>query len=309
MLKNLLLLAAPVLMLSSSCASVNQDAYDSALDKYRSASGHKAMAVCLSSGKGEVTLGTECSTTTEARDGVLRGCSNGVGKNPSCSNCQLVFVDDQQIFDALGYFKELARTSNNNLGAAAVALAASEEVPTLPAPDPKDYLIKGFNPSPSQMPSGSSGGESGIPASDSPSVPGTLQSSSCPTTLAYLAPKLPQYSDPDLTRMRTTIIETNVSDVMQQSIKQGYTPSSAADAALRQAQSDQQSLKSAESCLGGAAADPDKAARALQDGTFDFSNTSVSASCAKAYVLGYYGWVTNREVAVALACMAHSGSQ
>jgi uncharacterized protein len=150
----------------------------------------------------------------------------------------------------------------------------------------------------SQQLGSSSGADSGGSAN-------SAQGGSCPATLAYLAPQLPRYNDPGLTSIRTQILQSNLSNVMRQAISMGYTPQSAASAALQQAKSEEQSLHSAESCMVGFASDPAQAERSLQNGTFDFSiQNSATIDCAKAYVASYYAWVSSRETALGLACLA-----
>jgi hypothetical protein len=128
----------------------------------------------------------------------------------------------------------------------------------------------------------------------------------CPATLAYLAPKLPQYDDPQLTAVRSSILQTRIADVMQRSRALGYTPQSAAKAALQQSAEFQKSMSQADSCLRDASATPDADVAAVKSGRYSFRNrgSSVSAQCAKAWIADYYGYILNRETAVALSCLS-----
>jgi hypothetical protein len=111
-------------------------------------------------------VNSKSRTAAVARESVLRSWSTGIDNQAPCSNCQLTFLDDEQIFDEPGYFNEAARRINNSMAA-----SASGTLTFMPDPNPRDYLMKASNPSPSQQAStqnGSVGSPNAQPEAASP---------------------------------------------------------------------------------------------------------------------------------------------
>lgn len=133
-----------------------------------------------------------------------------------------------------------------------------------------------------------------------------VRDGNCPMTLAHLGSKLPRYNDSDLNLLRNTILKTNMMDVMREARRQGFSPQAAARATLEQAREFRKSQDSAEECIRAAAAgNPARIISSLQNGTYDLGRgVGITTSCAKAYVLFYYGLVSNEEMAIAMACLA-----
>lgn len=138
-------------------------------------------------------------------------------------------------------------------------------------------------------------------------VVGTGAHAECHADLSYLADKLPKYDRSDLDQIRNMILGTDLRSGLDKARSQGYTPSTAAAAALQQAQASEQARPQAEECVRSTAVDPDGAMRQLENGTYSFTNDGgVMDSCAAAYVLFYYSLVANKEAAIGMACIANS---
>lgn len=130
------------------------------------------------------------------------------------------------------------------------------------------------------------------------------QGSSCPQNLASLSPRLANYADPELRSLRSTILNLNINDVMQNARGMGYSPAAAARLSLQQAESDEAALPQAEACIRSSSNNPAGAIQSLRNGTFAFDNASIPSACAKGYVVAYWGALANRETASAMACLA-----
>ena len=131
----------------------------------------------------------------------------------------------------------------------------------------------------------------------------------CPRTLAYLAPRLPQYPDADLQKARSLILETDLREAFRGLLARGYTTATAAQAAFEQAKADEERIPDMELCIRRSTDNPDQVISALRDGTYKFElGGNIMGSCAKAYVLFYMGYVANKEAAVGIACWAQHES-
>jgi hypothetical protein len=67
---------------------------------------HKAMAICLSNGNITMISGDE--TVNLAQIAVVDACSTGIAgeqRFPTCNDCQLVYVDGEQMFDPVKYYE------------------------------------------------------------------------------------------------------------------------------------------------------------------------------------------------------------
>lgn len=104
------------------------------------------------------------------------------------------------------------------------------------------------------------------------------------------------------------VLQQDLRQALQSARAQGYTPQAAAKAALDQAREFERGGPDAEACIRQSAIDPGRAIADLRSGAFDFNNIgphgAMNKTCAKAYVLYYYGVLANREAALGMACHA-----
>jgi hypothetical protein len=103
--------------------------------------------------------------------------------------------------------------------------------------------------------------------------------------------------------MRNAILQTDMLAAMETAKGMGFSPSSAASAALAQARQADATLRSAEACVVAVSTDPGLLSR-LKTGRYSFSSGSISETCAKSYVLAHMNAIANRESVVAMACWA-----
>jgi hypothetical protein len=131
-------------------------------------------------------------------------------------------------------------------------------------------------------------------------------SQECPTTLAYLAPRLPRYNDANLEQMRTAVLQSNIVEAMQRARAQGATPTEAAAAALDVSVQAKDQLSTAAECVRQLSPEPEKAMAELQNGMFRFTGSQTAMeACASQYVLLYYMAVSAKETAIVAACLAN----
>lgn len=138
------------------------------------------------------------------------------------------------------------------------------------------------------------------PSRTLPSTPPT----SCPQTLSSLSIRLANYADPELRSLRTAILSQSMTEVMQNARSMGYSPAEAARLSLQQAQADEAAIPQAESCIRSSTNNPEAVIQSLRNGTYDFDRSSVPSSCARAYVVAYWGVLMNRETGAAISCFA-----
>lgn len=135
-------------------------------------------------------------------------------------------------------------------------------------------------------------------------APNSSTNGACPEDLSHLASSMPRYSDSMLSQARQAVLQTNIRQAMSTARAQGYSPRQAAAATLEQARQAEASMPEAESCIRAAAADPHGVLSQLKLGTYQFGTGSITADCARAYVLAHYQALANRGAATAMACMA-----
>jgi hypothetical protein len=130
----------------------------------------------------------------------------------------------------------------------------------------------------------------------------------CPTTLSYLADRLPRYHDSQLEQLRTAILQWNVAQSLQEARTRGATPAQAAASALDLAERTKSQLPRAEECIRKLSTEPDHTMAALQNGTFVFSDAPMNAvqACAHSYVGSYYMVVATKEAAIVAACLSNT---
>jgi hypothetical protein len=128
----------------------------------------------------------------------------------------------------------------------------------------------------------------------------------CPTTLSYLADRLPRYNNEGLERMRNAVLNTNVAEEMKRATAQGSTTAQAAAALLQAAQKVQSQQPNAEQCVRELSPNPERMMAELKNGTFRFRDNPQSAleACAAQYVLNYYMVIATKESAIVAACLA-----
>jgi hypothetical protein len=130
-------------------------------------------------------------------------------------------------------------------------------------------------------------------------------SQECPTTLGYLASRLPRYNDANLEQMRNAVLQSNIVDAMARAKEQGATPAQAAAAALDLAEQAKNNLTIAAQCVHQLSTEPQKTMSELQNGTFRFSGYQTAMeACASQYILSYYLAVSAKETAIVAACLA-----
>jgi hypothetical protein len=128
----------------------------------------------------------------------------------------------------------------------------------------------------------------------------------CPTTLSYLANRLPRYNNERLERMRNAVIHENVAEDMKRAIAQGMTPAQAAAYLLQAAVKVKAQQPNVEKCIREIGNDPERMMGELRGGNYRFSDNPTSAveACAAQYVLNYYMVVATKESALVGACLA-----
>jgi hypothetical protein len=133
----------------------------------------------------------------------------------------------------------------------------------------------------------------------------TSSSGFCKSNLGYLGSQLPYYTDPVLIEYRNVILTTDLNEIMKSARSQGFTPQLAASASLQQSELAKGVLSDAERCIRQIATNPESVLTRLKNGTFRFGESSITSSCAQAYVGAYYNMIANRETAVGMACLAN----
>lgn len=144
-----------------------------------------------------------------------------------------------------------------------------------------------------------------FPAAAAPPRPGSTHS--CPTSLAHLAPKLPQYDVPDLQRARSAILQLSTTEMYQRMLNSGITPANGAKMAIQDVEKVEQQREVAKQCVRQTAANPESVISALERGTYRSPTPTASGvldGCARGYVLMHYQAVATKAAAVAIACMA-----
>jgi hypothetical protein len=313
-----------LLVCSCSTASLDESGQVSGKQtKYRDMTPHKAAAVCPSGVRDDsddtIWFSWAADSATLAETSAVNACQSATKKNGErrCSSaCEVLYSDDQLVSPELESALRQHRSNDNLKDAGSVALLPLKVAGLMIGLDPRIVFPESApSKNGAQTPTSSRDQISSAtpPSSNDTNLSGSAEMASpgqaCPSTLGYLASSLPQYDDPQLQQVRSQILQTNIADVRQRSLADGYTVQSAAKAALQQAEEFQKSESQAESCLRSASATPDADVAAVKDGTYSFLNrgSSVSAQCAKAWVADYYGYIANRDTAVALVCSSTNG--
>lgn len=139
---------------------------------------------------------------------------------------------------------------------------------------------------------------------NNPAGTGSASSGTCPSTLAHLAPRLPNYRDSVLQQARSVVLNTNLPNTLAEARRQGYSDQAALSALLQQADVAEQGLPNAESCLRSISGATGDVARQLRDGSYPLRDDgSIASNCARGYVMAYWQALANREIAVAFACL------
>jgi len=133
--------------------------------------------------------------------------------------------------------------------------------------------------------------------------------SGCRTSLSHLGPRLPQYRVQELQESRSAILTEDLGAAMNKARAMGYTPASAASAALRSAKNAESEVEKAKACIHAFATNPNDVISQLEQGRFSFSGSriqdlSTHESCAAIYVVLKYTAVASRESAIQMACLA-----
>ncbi|MGO4479480.1 hypothetical protein AB4Z32_24870 [Massilia sp. 2TAF26] len=129
-------------------------------------------------------------------------------------------------------------------------------------------------------------------------------SGECPTTLAHLAPQLPEYSHSELTAVRNQILIEDVEADYQRLLSQQISPGAAARTFLKNANESEKQRVVAMQCMRTVTNNADQMRAALENGTYRFTGRGIADSCAASYVNMYYGAVAMREMAIIVSCMA-----
>ncbi|WP_425259981.1 hypothetical protein ACPOLB_03860 [Rubrivivax sp. RP6-9] len=133
----------------------------------------------------------------------------------------------------------------------------------------------------------------------------------CKTTLAHLAPSLPQYDVAEIQETRTAIVSEDLRVAARKAKSMGLSTADAASQSLQAANNADQQVKVAAECIRNFATSPEQVIRSLEQGTFQFGGGSIgqlniNESCAAQYVVLKYAAIATRESAVQMACLARS---
>ncbi len=130
--------------------------------------------------------------------------------------------------------------------------------------------------------------------------------SGCPTTLRHIEPQLPYYNHPELIKAREVAMNADVADTMRKAQAMGYSPRQAAAETLKQALAFDANLPQTYASMKGTMMNfPSK--EDLESGRANLgSERMMGGAAAHAYVMQYYGSVTNKAMAAGLACLANS---
>lgn len=127
----------------------------------------------------------------------------------------------------------------------------------------------------------------------------------CPSSLGYLDPVLPRFSDAQLAGLRSTVVTASVDTTLAEYRAQGATPNQAALAMRNEYNSSlelaEEAVQTFRATTGG---DPNPLLEQIRDGTYPFlpSEDGMQDNSARAIVMAWYRMFLTLEMALALGC-------